>query len=195
MKAIVPGDLIGFSAGDLLGAAVNASTLGWPFPPKCWRGLSHVGVVAMDAAGLPVIWEATTLCDLPCLFCGAIHSGLQSHGVQVRIKNYRGAVWHYPLRLGLDGIEQQQVTLYARRYHARGYDYLGAAQSRTLCLGWLRRLFVRQNLDHLFCSEFVAAVWEAAEVWNTPNCSSWSPNRLARIAINVGIVKKPRRLK
>ncbi len=188
------GDLIGFSAADPLGALINVSTLGWPFWPLCWRGLTHVGVIATDAAGTPGIWEATSLCDLPCIYCGAIHTGLQSHGIWTRIKSYRGAVWHYPLRLPLDTIEQSQIRRYAEKFHGCSYDYLGAAQSRSLCLGWLRRLCIGESLESLFCSEFVASAWEAAEIWDTPNVSRWNPNRLARVAVDVGIVLPPRRL-
>jgi hypothetical protein len=187
--------LIGFSSGDLLGIAINVSTLGWPFGPVCRRGLTHVGIVAADAADRPALWEATTLCDFSCLYCGRIHDGLQSHGPMTRIKNYRGAVWHYPLRLPLDDIEKKQLFRYAEKFHGQSYDYEGAAQSRSLCLGWLFRRSRRENLSSLFCSEFAAAAWEAAEVWDTPNVSAWNPNRLAKVAVAVGLVGEPGRLR
>lgn len=195
LRHIRPGDVIGFSANDPLGAAINVSTLGWPFSPACWKGLTHIGIVSVGSNDQFVLWEATTLCDLPCLSCGREHSGLQAHGIQARVESYQGAVWHYPLRLLLGTIEQRQVALFAKKHHARTYDYLGAAQSRSLCLGWVRRSYMRESLSSLFCSEFVAGALDAAEVWDTPNASAWNPNRLARTLVAVGITKQPRRLK
>ncbi|MFA6245167.1 MAG: hypothetical protein WC655_29760 [Candidatus Hydrogenedentales bacterium] len=195
MTKLEPGDLIGFSAHDLLGAAINVSTLGWPLPPVCWRGLTHVAIVGLDSGCQPVLWESTSLCDLPCLYCGSIHSGVQSHGPWTRIRNYAGSVWHYPLREPLGTFDTVRLRIFSERHHATPYDPLGAAQSRSLCFGWLHRLWLPESGHKLFCSEYIAAAWEAATVWDTPNISAWSPNRLARIAVAAGIVLEPRRLK
>ena len=189
------GDVIGFSAGDPLGAAINVSTLGWPCWPPCWRGLTHVGIIANGNNGDLVLWEATTLCDLPCVHCGESHGGLQAHLLATRIKQYCGPVWHYPLKQGLDTTQRLQLVRHSKKYHNRSYDFEGAMQSRVLCLGWFWQRYGREELSSLFCSEFVASALNATEVWDTPNASIWNPNRLARTLVATGITGKPRRLK
>jgi len=197
MPAYQPGDLIGFSSGDWLGVGINVSTLGWPLGPPCWRGLTHVGIVADIYFGVPMLWESTTLCEWPCAECGHSHSGLQSHVLQTRIRTYRGTVWRYPLHRPLDRLGKKLLRDHAAKYHGAAYDPFGAAGSRTLCLGWLLRQYASEELSALFCSEYAADALKVAEVWSPPNAnaSAWNPNRLARTLVATGIVAKPRRLK
>ena len=195
MTGFKPGDIIGFSSGDPIGWAINLGTLGWPFWPPCWRGLTHVAVVVECTKAHASLWESTTLCDLPCSHCGQVHNGLQCHDIPRRLESYRGSVWHYPLRVALSHSATHRLRVFAIQHHHIGYDSLGTIGSRSLCFGWLLRNFMRESLSSLFCSEFVAADWEAANVWDTPNVSTWNPNRLVRVATQVGLVKRARRLK
>jgi len=190
-----PGDIIGFSAGDCLGAAVNFSTLGWPFLPPCWRGITHVGIVSVNEHGQNILWESTTLVDQPCLYCGRRHDGVQAHVLENRIAGYDGYIWRYPLRVHLDHIQLAQLDRFCAGAHGTPYDAAGVIDSRTLCLGWLVRRFLKEDTSMFFCSEFTAGALNAMEVWDTPNVSRWNPNRFCRTLLAVGLSSKPRRLK
>jgi hypothetical protein len=188
------GDVIGFSAGDPLGIAINISTLGWPFWPPCWRGLSHVGIVAINNFDQPILWESTTLCEKPCIICGKLHDGVQAHVLENRVNGYAGYVWHYPLRIHLDSINHRQLRSYCERTHGVGYDTGGAIDSRSLCFGWLKRRFLKEDTSRFFCSEHLAGGMGAMEIWDPPNVSEWSPNRIVRTFLSIGLLGMPGRM-
>lgn len=184
-----PGGLLGFSSFSLCGALINLGTWGLPF-----FGLSHVAIVARHPGlDTPLLWESTSRCDLPCAIRGKRVSGVQAHWIAERIGGYRGKVWYYPLRPGLSGDQNADLTDFLDRRLGTDYDYLGALRARDAT--FIEKLLGKENLHTLFCSELVATAWNEIGVWHTPNASRWSPNRLARTAVDVGIVGKPRRIR
>lgn len=188
---IRPGDLVGCSSTNLSGVVINLSTFGLPF-----YGLSHTAIATelVDSHKL-VLFESTSLCNDPDVISGTKIVGVQAHDITERIFRYDGKVWHYPLIRQLD---QDQISTLAKACmscHGWSYDMLGAFRSRDILFGWLERLLTDENKHSLFCSEAVASWWKQIGLWNPPDLQIWNPNRLARIAYQIGLVAKPVRLK
>jgi len=187
------GDLIGFSSFSLAGAAINLGTWGVPF-----SGLSHVAIIVPhpDLPRRLALCESTSQCDEPCLVAGKAVSGVQWHEPASRIAGYRGRAWLYPLRRTLGPKDESRLARFCLSCTGVSYDAIGALRARDLPLGWLeRRLgFWRENLHALFCSELCAAALRSAAVWDPPDVSGWSPNRLCRALLDIGVVSPPIRL-
>ena len=183
-----PGDMIGFSGADLLADLINLGSLGLPR-----RGLSHVAIVANHPDGL-ALYESTTTVGLPCLEARETRTGLQCHLITERVIGYPGRVWHYPLTRAITYIESAQLSARLRQMCCEGrrYDYFGAFDSRSTFVGLAARAkFGRENLQALFCSEFLASEWRRLRILKTANASSWSPNALARYAVRHGLTGEP----
>ena len=70
---IKPGDLIGFSGEGFTGDIINIGTYGIPR----W-GICHVGIMGEAKDGRLLLFESTTLDDLPCEITGVRFNGTQS---------------------------------------------------------------------------------------------------------------------
>jgi len=186
------GDLIGFSSFSIAGAAINLGTWGIPF----WD-LSHVAIVVPHpfVPGSLALCESTSECDEDCLVAGCRVSGVQWHEVGPRVTAYLGRAWLYRLRRQTDK-QPQRLAVYCNDCGGLSYDAIGAWRARDLPLSWIeRRLgWWPENLHALFCSELAAAAWRAAGLWDPPDASAWSPNRLCRTAVDTGLCGRPLRL-
>jgi hypothetical protein len=212
----LPGDLIGFSGYSLESVLINLGTVGIPF-----YSLSHVAIVGPHPLKPEefALWESTSRCDLPCLLQGEPVSGVQCHTIRERIETYRGKVYHYPLsvfsRARLDSawpwprvycyhyplsvfsrarLFEGELSEFLHEQVGKGYDAIEAFRSRQTALGWIERRLTRENHEALFCSELVAAAWKAAGLWYPPDWR-WNPNRLARTALSIGLVRPRRRVR
>lgn len=193
------GDIIGVSGGGWSGFGINLGSTGWPFPrPVGWRGLSHVAIVAPLKNHGQVLWESTTFCDTPCLIRRQVVAGVQAHWIDDRIREYHdcgGVVWHYPLRrpLALDLVTRLGDFLWTWRL--LDYDYLGAFDARSTLIARLyRKIFSRENLRQMFCSELCGAAHKRIGLWNPKNVSGFSPNSLTRAEIKAGVLAYPGRV-
>lgn len=187
------GDLVGFSGSDLLADAINLATLGLPR----W-GLSHVGILIEHRYFGICLAESTTLASQPCLVAGRVVSGAQLQPIIRRVEQYRGRVWHYPLRLplGMPLVSALSAYLIGLIEAECPYDTIGAARSRsTLYAAVHRWKHGREDLRSLFCSELVAAAWARFDLFETTNASGWSPNALVRAARRQDVVLPPYRWK
>ena len=187
------GDLIAFRGRGLLAAGIQLATGSLP-----GFGLSHVAVVVQAGQGLPpLIAESTSLSRTACLWTGKRTLGVQVHSLVHRMLHYHGKIWHYPTRGVWPTQGEVKLEAFVRSTLGTAYDPAGAFHCRSTPLNWLRRKLLgsRENRTSLFCSEFVAAAWQAAGVWDPPNISEWSPNQLVRTATQTGIVGMPRRIK
>ena len=86
------GDVIGFSGNSWISALINLGTYGLPF-----SGISHVGIMAHAADGRLLLFESTTLENMPCELSGECFNGTQAHDLTKILQAYAGKVWHYPL--------------------------------------------------------------------------------------------------
>lgn len=189
----MPGDLVGFSGVDLVSDLINLSTLGCPR----W-GLSHVALVTEHPRYGTCLVESTTKALRPCLVAKRTVAGVQIHRIGQRVEEYRGRVWHYPLRipLGRPMASAWHAYLMELVESACPYDYIGAARSRsTLYAAICRWKHGQEDLRSLFCSELVAAAWKRFDVLDVENASGWNPNALVRAARRNDVVLPPCRWK
>lgn len=190
ISLIQPGDVIGFSGCSLKSSIIRVCTGGlW-----CCDGLSHVGfAVELDGRKRPLLCESTSLCNLPCVATRQRIKGVQVHYMRERIATYRGRVWHYPLARPLSPRESYWLTDFTLRHLGTEYDRRGAIAARhTLLAGLFRR---PENLDRLFCSEWLAAAMRYVNRFHTDNASAWSPNGAVRAMLREQECLPGRRLK
>ena len=183
------GDLVGFSGGGWLSAAINIATYGLPF-----FGLSHIGIIGSHEGEL-LLFESTSLSRLPCLIQGKPVFGTQAHRLDDRVKVYKGKVWLYPLVTRLYDFESERLSKFLTAFIGKNYDAIGAFRAGGIGWSWLESKLRRENLESLFCSEYCAAAHANIGIFRTDNVSRWSPNRLARTERRRGILRKPWRLK
>lgn len=149
-----PGDLLFFYGQTWQSRVIEAVT----------RGPSHVGICSAwyhccqpVVDGETLLFESTTLCDLPDLLLGEKIDGVQVHRPAERIDAYQGRICC--MRLA-DGWELEKDEEYALRnwlhdLHGKPYDLEGALASGTRLFKWLP-LMPYPDLGHLFCSELCA---------------------------------------
>lgn len=189
-NVIKAGDVIGFSGRSWLSAGINLATYGIPL----W-GISHVGIMANDASGRLLIFESTSLDDLPCEISGKIFTGTQAHKLDDILRVYKGRAYHYPLYRPLYPDEDERLTQFLMDTIETPYDKMGAFRSAGVGLSWIESLFREQDLSTIFCSEWTVAALSVIGVFPTSNASRWNPNRLCRHLRWNHVVYKPRRLK
>lgn len=191
-----PGDVVGFSSYSPLGWLIHLATGSLP-----WWGLSHVAVVATiprwapRGSAKPVLWESTTLAPRECLICKAEHAGPQAQLIWARIAEHKGRVWVYPLVKRLKPYEVGPLSAKLGHHHGRRYDYLGAIHARHTLVARLIRWLLGEDLEKLFCSEFVADGLRAAMRLDEENVSACSPNGLIRMLKRRGVIAGRVRLK
>lgn len=207
LSTVRPGDMLGFSGRDLAAGVINLATWGVPYlplVPASLAGLSHVGLAVADPdrPGAVLLYESTCLLRRPCVRLGRRVCGVQAQFLRVRVRQYCGAVWHYPLAQPLTERESADLRQFADRMLGVSYDWSGAFAARHLPLGRLRRLLLaaggrdrrEQALHSLFCSEFVAAALDGLGRFTTLSPQSWSPNALARAGLDRRVFLPPARL-
>lgn len=187
-----PGDIAACHGADWTSRVIRWGTAS-PFPPRGLRlGPSHVALMCLWRGEM--IWaESTTLCRIPCLVRGQRVSGAQAHRPEERIAEYLeggGRVDIYRLvhfhRLSLD--ESRLLTrLILDEFIDPGisYDLGGAILSGTRVFQ-CSRFFPGANLEHLFCSELVAAVVMRLNRLNHTNPTRYNPARLLRELVRTG---------
>ena len=193
---IQPGDILGGSSCTWQGLLINFGTCSF-----VGNGLSHVMMVTNHLQfNRPVLCEATSQCDLPCIVQGRKVSGVQFHHIRERVIGYPGKIWWYRLRTPLNVMQRATLSAFCQSITGREYDWLGAARARHTVLATIEREIQGEDLRKLFCSETCAAGWETVGVLpNDMNASAWSPNRLGRYAVQTKITwppvryRKPRR--
>ena len=184
-----PGDIIGFSGNCWLSVGINLASYGIPF----WS-LSHVGIVG-EHKGELLLFESTSLSELPCAIQGKPVWGTQAHRLDGCVRAYRGKVWHYPLYRPLYAFESQRLSAFLLKYLGKDYDAIGAFRAGGIGWSWLESKLRRQDLTSLFCSEYCAAAHAHVGVFRTDHVGRWSPNRLVRTERRRGILRRPWRLK
>ena len=121
---------------------------------------SHVGLVLrLPQYDYPCLWEATTDATLACLETGLCRSGVQLVSLEARLREHDGDVACRRLDLELEGGALEQLAGLRQRLRGRAYEsnvleLMGAAYDGP---------FGEQaeNLAELFCSELVAAAYQA----------------------------------
>lgn len=170
------GDLVLFS-----GASFFSSVIRWAIGGK-W---SHVGVVVRSPAlpGRVLLWEATTLADLPDAETGVPRAGVQLVFLSDRIATYDGEFKLRALDAPVTG--EMEAALAARRTALAGrpYEREKVELVRAAFGGWLGEAR-GERLDSLFCSELVAEAYQAMgllpEPPDGPPSNAYTPRHFAR---------------
>lgn len=186
---IKPGDVIAFSGEGLVGDIINLGTFGIPR----WN-ICHVGIVGEATDGRQLLFESTTLDDLPCEIAGSKFDGTQAHQLDTVCRRYRGKVWHYPLYRTLYAFERQRLSEFLVGTIHVPYSKMDAFRSSGLGLSWVETLISEADLRQIFCSEWVAAAHAYVGLWPTNNFGRWNPNRLIRYLRSHGVLRLPRRM-
>ncbi len=191
LEVIKPGDVIGFSGAGLTGDLINIGTFGIPRWDIC-----HVGIMGEAQDGRLLLFESTTLDDLPCEIYGAQFDGTQAHQLDTALSSYREKIWHYPLYRPLYDSERQRLTNFLMGTIHVPYSKMAAFRSADfLGMSLFESLLGETNLHHIFCSEWVAAAHSYLGLWPTTNAGRWNPNHLIRFLRAHGVLCKARRLK
>jgi hypothetical protein len=179
-KGLMPGDLLLFAGRSLESRWIAAVTCTpWQLLARQW--FSHIGICARGPRGQVLVWESTTLCDLPCEIMKRKVRGVQAHLPRERLSHYDGAAWRLRLATRDALTEQEGLRLsdFLMSEIGRPYDYEGAMISATWRLRLCRALY--PTLDKLFCSFYVmAALKDIGKVDKDLNPRAYSPARVAR---------------
>jgi ASC-1-like (ASCH) protein len=183
------GDIIAFSGRKFFSDVINIFSYGCPR----WSA-SHVGIIGRYNGEL-LLFESTTLSNIPCVIQGNFHKGVQAVRLEDRLAAYEGRAWLYPLYRPLFDAEQDQLNAFLRYYIGTEYDRIGAIRSGGKVFSWFESLLHKENLDSIFCSELLAATHRHIGLIETDNVSRWNPNRLIKFERDLGIINKRRRLR
>jgi len=180
-----PGDLLVFYGRDFTSRVIEWAT----------RGPSHVGIICPHGEHGPVLFESTTLCDLPCLITGRATRGVQAHGPAERIASYPGTVRRLRLMRvwRLSAAEIDLLHDWLMRVASEPYDLRGALLSGTRFFKWTA-LMPYPDLDSLFCSELCAAALMRLARMPLGNPSVYNPASLVRTLRRCGIYGAPQRV-
>lgn len=190
VETFKPGDVIGFSGGGFLSTVIKLGSFASPF-----SGISHVGIVSQARGHGVLLFESTSMEDLPCDITGKRIAGVQAHNLDAVVNSYAGRAYHYSLYRYLYRHESSRLTTFLMQLVGTRYDRDGAIHSGGLLYGAINALTRGQDLSALFCSELVAAALATVGVLHTENASRWNPTLLVRTLRRHGLVGTPRRLK
>ena len=194
--AFQPGDIVACFGTDVGSRAISIATASLRGPSGLFWGPSHAAILCPHAGEL--LWvESTTFCRRPCRVQGRVTSGVQAHAPRWRIADYLeagGRVDLYRLA-GIESLSLAEADLLSRilirHFVARGIDYdlAGALLSGTRVLSWTH-LFPGADLNHLFCSELIAAVLMRLGRMARDNPSRFHPARLLRQLVRCGTYRR-----
>ena len=186
---IKAGDIIAFTGGHWTSCFINIVTYGIPF----WH-ISHVGIMG-EYEGELLLFESTTICDIPCVIRGEPFKGTQAVRLDDRLSTYSGRVKHYPLYRRLFDAERERLNQFLVEHVGIPYDRIGAMRSAGIGFSWVESLLHHEDLSRIFCSEFCAAAHKEIGLLRTDNVSRWNPNRFVRRERWESTLVKPWRLK
>jgi hypothetical protein len=170
------GDLVLFS-----GASFFSRVIRWAIGGK-W---SHVGVIVLSPQlpGRVLLWESTTLADLPDAETGRAQAGVQLVFLSERLATYAGEFklrqLDKPVTLEMEeAFAKRRAALRGRPYEQDKLELLEAAVD-----SWFRAL-KEARLNSVFCSELVAEAYQAmgllpAPPDGLPSCE-YTPRDFAR---------------
>ena len=146
---------------------------------------SHVGMVVRlsELPGRVLLWESTTLADLPDAETGRAGAGVQLVFASERLATYAGEFKLRQLDRAVTpemeaALAQRRVELAGRPYEQERLDLAHAAFK-----GWVGRSR-GERLNSLFCSELVAEAYQAMgllpEPPHGPPSNTYTPRDFAR---------------
>jgi hypothetical protein len=186
---IKTGDIISFSGFGRKSVIVNLVTYGLPY----WSA-SHVGIIG-EYKGTQLLFESTTLSNIPCQIQGHSYKGVQAVLLGDRVKSYNGRCSHYGIYRPLFGFEEERLNKFLISKIGVPYDMVGGMRSAGAGVSWIESKLRGEDLSLIFCSELVAAAHNLIGLLRTENASRWNPNKLIRHERHTRTLRRPRRLK
>ena len=188
-----PGDILAFSGKGPLSAWINLVTRGIPA-----YDASHCSILA-DWEGRLLNWESTAihqrLGENRCEITGECIRGVQAHTLQHALHR-RGKIWVYRLKRELTKEQSAELTAFLRSQIGKPYGFVGAGKTfGGICRAWIRQWLFKQNLDTVWCSEYVGAAANVFWPGLVRNPSAWAPNALLRLLVRDGVYGSRERLK
>lgn len=133
---------------------------------------SHIGLVLKSTElDSILLWESTTLNNIPNLENGRVTSGVQLSSLSERIRHYKGTV-------GIRILEHRRTpefisTILALKDEVRGRKYeqnkIKLIRSALDLFWWQRN---RKDLNSIFCSELVAEAYQRLGLLDAAKVSS-----------------------
>jgi len=176
-----PGDILLFSGlwSDRASRAIKVGTCSrWTHVAGCVyiapRDIQDANVRRMNAGEKPMpvdaatwrsgvyLFEATTLCDAPCLVQLAPVSGVQVHPVTERVCGYKGTVALRRLITPMTRLESKLLTVRVLDTIGKQYDFSGAGISATWIFKWWAGRRKASNTAEMFCSEELLECYQFA---------------------------------
>ncbi|MGE4136427.1 MAG: hypothetical protein AB7E98_12015 [Pirellulales bacterium] len=158
-----PGDVIVFAGRGLVSRTIALTTTTWgQFVRLQW--VSHVGICAqVNRYGL-LLFESTTLVELPCVIQGRLVRGVSAHCPIERVDSYQGKVWRLRLdpHVRFDAKRSGGLTRSLMSNLGKPYD---ARQAIMSGVPWVKRSsWTRPDRRAMFCDELVSTALIDAEI-------------------------------
>ena len=176
-RHMLPGDVIAFAGRGPVSAVIQSATR---------SEVSHVGVILPAPSGRPEGGPGMLqLCESASLEGFA---GVTIHGLEQRIGSYDGEVWWLPLhdqvraRMDFDAFRAFLVRQEGRPYDLEQAVKSGLDQWDHLDL-LSRATYAREDHEQFFCSELVAAAFEASGAVSHLNASEVTPIDLCTFSL------------
>src|SRR5262249_55067699 len=133
------------------------------------------------SANAALLFESTTLCDVPCALTGKRRAGVQAHDPAARVAGYDGRVALLRLAPAWRLNKDETALLHKWLMHVASepYDLCGALLSGTRLFKWTA-LMPYPDLGSLFCSELCAAALMRLYRMPLANPSLYNPASLVR---------------
>ena len=179
------GDLFAFAGRGWVSNAIKLFT--------CSR-YSHVGGIAAYN-GYTLLFESTTLSDVPCVIAGKTVKGVQAHFPFDRMLNYPGSIWRLRLVPDWELSDDESALLTRYLLGKIGVDY--SAGAAMLSGGnWLKRWICRNESFHsAFCSQLWTGALERVGRHPPVNAGKVNPGQLIRTLVDLGYYQPPERFK
>jgi len=141
---------------------------------------SHVGIIASDPHKIRnrlLMFESTTLNEVPCSLSGKVVRGVQAHVPWIRCEQYNGRILVASLKIPLMDDKAMALGDWLYAQVGQSYNYFGAALSGTRFLRhWWKPLHGKL---HAFCSELVMLALKRVDIIGTnKRASRLNPRQL-----------------
>jgi hypothetical protein len=143
------GDILLFQGKGLISAAIMH------FTKSPW---SHVGMVIKSDIGV-LVWESTTLSNIPDIVSGKCRKGVQLTSLADRISAYDGIIGYRKLTTERDADFHAKLAEFRAECRGKPYEKNRMELIRSALDG---KLFAQntEDLSSLFCSELVAEMYQ-----------------------------------
>lgn len=183
------GDILIFAGASFISRMIALRTCSW------WQLLtgewdSHIGICA-SYHGKMLLFESTTLSDIPCEITGRIHRGSKAVDPVARIEFYDGKVWVMKPTKRIPHYEKQALRLKTSLVNMVGRPYEDLYKLAVVVTRFAKRhRYFREDTSKLFCSEMVGVALEDAGLIAQGNAAMFSPSSLARRLVREGTYQR-----